>query len=217
MINTYSLGMIMLMVVFTFLSPVNAQPANDSCETATEILNVESDLPFVCLAGSNLNGLPESINNDCSIGDFPTVWFRIMTDGNAALMNIQVTSEEITAPTITLFLALPDCANLQLIGLTQSNLPCVVGSNGEAEAIGTDVGASSIYYIAVSSLNSAGGAFELCVNTISNASICVLDREIVITARSMGGPLTGPFLPGETIGICMNVNSFTAANNGCQW
>lgn len=190
---------------------------NDICEEATVVNNVQSDMPFVCIPGCNLFADPEAFNNACGIGQFSTVWFQVNTDGAATLMNIFVNSEEFSAPTISLFLALNGCAQLQPVGLTQSNLSCIVGSNGEAEALGSDVGASSTYYIAVSSLNSVGGEFELCVNTISQASACVTDSEIEITSRSSGGPLTGPFFPDETVGVCLKVNSYTAAGNGCQW
>lgn len=200
-----------------FQQSTYAQVSNDSCTTAMVIPDVYSDQAFVCVESTTLNALPESYGNNCFINDFPTVWFLVQTDGNAALMNIQVTTDDFESPTISLFLGLPDCSDLQLVSLTQSNLPCVVGSNGEAEALGTDVGGSTNYYIAVSGINTAGGDIEVCVNTISPASICVIDRNIEITSRSSGGPLEGPFFPGETVGICMNVNSFSAAGNGCQW
>ncbi|MEO5905645.1 MAG: hypothetical protein ABIQ11_02890, partial [Saprospiraceae bacterium] len=191
---------------------------NDICEEATLIPDVLSDAAFVCVPGCNLFADPETTYaNGCQIQDFSTVWFQIPTDGVATLMNIQVTSEEFDAPTISLYQQITDCTDLQVIGLTQSNFACIVGSNGEAEALATDVGASEIYYLSVSSLNNVGGNFEVCVNTISVASACVVDREIEITSRSFGGSLEGPFLPGETIGVCMNVNSYTANGNGCQW
>jgi hypothetical protein len=92
-----------------------------------------------------------------------------------------------------------------------------VGSNGEAEALGTTVTPNSTYYFAISSLNSIGGHFDFCLNTISQGSACIVDRNIQVTARSNGGPLEGPFDPAETVSICMNVNEYTAAGNGCQW
>ena len=190
---------------------------NDMCTEAEVIPNVMSDEAFVCVPGCNLFADPEPFNNACNIGVFSTVWYQVFTDGNATLMNIQVQSDVFDAPTITLFQQLTDCNDLVQIPLTTSNLPCVVGSNGEAEAFGTDIGASTIYYIAVSSLNNIGGEFELCVNTISSASNCVTARDIEITGRSSNGPLEGPFFPGETVSICMNVDAYTAANNGCQW
>ncbi|MDZ4748703.1 MAG: gliding motility-associated C-terminal domain-containing protein [Saprospiraceae bacterium] len=190
---------------------------NDLCTEAELIPNVLSDMAFVCVPGCNLFADPELFNNGCEIGTFSTVWFQVNTDGLASLMNIQVQSQDFTAPTITLFHQITDCTDLEIVPLTGSNLPCVVGSNNEAEAFGSDVGANAIYFIAISSFNSVGGEFELCVNTISSASNCVTSRDIEITSRSSGGPLEGPFFPGETVGVCMNVNSYTAANNGCQW
>lgn len=191
---------------------------NDVCEMATPIDPVVSDQAFICVDGCNLFADPEGVNNNCGIGDFSTVWFQVNTDGNATLMNINVQSDDFDAPTITLFQSISgDCSNIQNVGLTQSNLACITGSQGEAEALGSNVGANQTYYIAVSSLNSVGGEFTICVNTISQASACVSSSQIQITGRSGGGPLTGPFFPGETVSICMNVNSYTAAGNGCQW
>ncbi len=190
---------------------------NDSCEKIILIPNVTSDQPFVCIEGCNLNAAPAEFNNICGIGDFPTVWFEVRPDGNATLMNINVKSDEFDAPTFTLFQLISDCSHLQQVGMTQSNLSCIIGSNGEAEAIGSNIGSNEIYYIAVSSYNSVGGHFDICVNTIGQGSACVTYSQIQITARSEGGSLDGPFLPGETVSVCMNVNSYSAAGNGCQW
>jgi len=190
---------------------------NDLCETAIDFQNVNSDKPFVCVDGCNMNASPEAFNNPCGIGALPTVWYKIITDSYASLMNISVYSIDFESPGITVFQAQPNCDAMVMIPISQSNLPCLVGSNGEVEAMTTDVGGNTIYYIAVSSSDTTGGSFTLCVNTVSNASNCVVDREILVTARSNGGDLAGPFNPGETVSICMNVNSYTAAINGCQW
>ncbi|MGB3080218.1 MAG: hypothetical protein WBB31_14125, partial [Saprospiraceae bacterium] len=103
---------------------------NDACEKAIVISNVVSDQAFVCFEGCNLNAGSSPFNNDCGIGDFPTVWFEVLPDGNATLMNINVKSDEFDAPTITLFHLITDCSHLQQVGLTQSSISCIVGSNG---------------------------------------------------------------------------------------
>jgi hypothetical protein len=189
---------------------------NDLCDNATEIQGVYSDFPFVCISACNTGATPELFNNTCGIEQFPTTWFKIVTDDLATVMNIFVEAD-FDAPMISLFFQVTDCSDLQEVSLTASQLPCVVGSNGEAEALGTSVGGNSTYYIAISTIGNQTGEFELCVNTVTQTSNCVLDREIKIMARSYGGSLEGPFLPGEVVSVCMNVNSFTAANNGCQW
>lgn len=190
---------------------------NDFCETAILVPGVFSDGPFVCLEGCNLNASPEMFNNECQIGVFPTVWYQVFTDGLASSINIFVNSSEIESPVITLCRIPTDCDEIIQVPITQSFLPCLVGSNGAAEALVSEVWSNSVYYIAVSSLNSPGGSFNLCVNTISGGSNCVIDRRIVVTDRSADESLDGPFYPGETVSICLEVNSYTAANNGCQW
>ena len=92
-----------LLVLTGAISTIQSQPANDICETATVIPNVMSDSPFVCIESTNLNALPENLNNVCDIGTEPTVWFQVTTDGNATLMNIHVTSSQVNSPTISLF------------------------------------------------------------------------------------------------------------------
>ena len=189
---------------------------NDICETAIEIQNLSADGPFICIDGCNRNANPEPFNNDCQVGQTPTVWYKLTTP-DATLLNIFVESNEIESPMISVFRAIDGCDDYVPVPLTTSDLPCILGSNGGAEALGTAIGPNSNYFIAISSLDSVGGEFTICVNTIFNGSGCVTDRDISIEARSYGGPLTGPFKPGETIRVCMNVNSFTAAGNGCQW
>lgn len=190
---------------------------NDFCETAIEIQNVSTDSPFVCVEGCNLNASPDQSNNLCGLDVFPTVWYRVHTDNIASFMNIYVNSHEIEAPVITLFQTPSDCGDLFQVSLTQNFIPCIVGSDGVATALATYVSINSIYYIAVSSLNSAGGKFSLCVNTISTTANCITSHEIRVTDRSDGGSLDGPFNPGERVSVCMNVNVYTGVNNGCQW
>ena len=216
-----SITFLLLIASGAALSEKNVFPGdtciiNDICETAIEIQNVFPDGPFVCIDGCNRNANPESFNNNCQVGQSPTVWFKLTTS-DVTLLNIFVESSEIDAPAISLFQAIDGCDNYIQVPLTQNHLPCLIGSNGEVEAIGTGIGSNSNYFIAISSLDTSGGAFTICVNTISEGSGCVTDRSISIEARSYGGPLAGPFKPGETISICMNVNSYTAAGNGCQW
>ncbi|HXR80657.1 MAG TPA: hypothetical protein VN763_07060, partial [Saprospiraceae bacterium] len=133
-------------------------------------------------------------------------------------MNIEIQSDELKAPSFSLFLAMPDCDHLIPVGLTSDFLSCVIGNDGSARAISTEVGAEQTYYLAVSDHDNQEGTFELCVNTLSlSGSNCVTSRNIEITFRSTGGPLEGPFEPGETVSVCFNVNSYTATGNGCQW
>jgi hypothetical protein len=189
---------------------------NDVFETAIPIDNILPDAGFVCIEGCNMGATAESFNNVCQIGKFPTVWYLINVD-EPSLMNIHVSSDDIDQPAITLYRRLNGGAMISPVTLTKGYLDCMLGSNGVAKAIGTDIMANRDYLVAISSYDSIGGNFSLCINTISNTSICVLDRDITIKARSVGGDFSGPYIPGETVTICLNVNEYTAANNGCQW
>ncbi|HSF88674.1 MAG TPA: T9SS type A sorting domain-containing protein [Saprospiraceae bacterium] len=215
---------IVMLVIWT--ATVEARPfmavdtsctANDLCETATLIAGVITDSTFVCIQGCNINATGDPDINPC-VGDLsPTVWYKVTTDSAARLMNIQISSLDSILPFFVIFRAQNDCNTLTQIPLTQSHLTCAHGPNGIAEAFGTDVEPGTDYYIAVAGMFETQGAFELCLNMIEAGSTCVKKRNIVITSRTAGGSLSGPFYPGETIGICMNVDSFSAEENGCQW
>jgi hypothetical protein len=190
---------------------------NDDCQHAILIPNVLSDQSFVCIGGCNLYASPDSLTTACQMGDFPTVWYEVNLDAIAAVMNIEVHSNEFESPVISVFKSNAGCEFLEQVFLANSNVSCIIGSDGVAKAIGTPVEMGGTYYIAVSSMFSIGGAFNLCVSALSTGSACVKERNIEITARSNGGPLEGPFDPNEKLSICMNVVDFTAAGNGCQW
>jgi len=196
-----------------------AQPCldNDVCENAIEIPNVISGQSYVCINGCNLFATPESDSNNCLIDLYPTVWYKVTPDSSADVLNITVTSEDFLQPVIALYKTWLGCDNLSQVQIVGANASCVVGTFGQVEAIGTTLYNDATYYIAVSSYNSIGGNFSICVSTMDQSSICVLDRNIQIVNRSNGGPLEGPFDPRETVSICMNVNQYTAAGNGCQW
>jgi len=196
-----------------------AQPCleNDDCANAIDIPNVISGNPYTCVTGCNLFAAPEIMDNSCQIGLYPTVWYKATLDSLADALNIYVNSEDFDQPVISLFKSESGCDVLVPVNLAGGNMSCVIGTDGRAQAIGTPAINSATYYIAVSSHTSIGGDFDLCIYTSSNSFACVKDRNIMVVARSNGGPLEGPFDPRETVSICMNVNEYTAAGNGCQW
>lgn len=189
---------------------------NDFCATPIEI-PTESDLGFYCITGCTTEATPELVNNTCGIGYSSTVWYKITTDHFGEVMNISVTSHTIQQINISLYYAVNGCDEIEPVAMTSNNLFCVTGYDGAAKAVGTKVNGSSTYFIAITDVEDVGGTFELCTNTLSFGYDCVRDRNIEIKARSSGGPLEGPYLPGERISICFNINSFNAANNECQW
>ena len=177
-----------------------------------------SDQEFTCVMGCNLFADPEPGLTGCLDQTAPVVWYTFMTDGDAALLNITITSEDVQAPSVQFFLSEDGtCNTLTTQGLTQNNFECMIGSAGQLVANQSDVGALQTYYIAVSGANTFGGDFELCIGTIPMSAACVVDAEVEVTDRSFTGPLDGPFFPGEVVSVCLNVNTFEVSGaNGCQ-
>ncbi len=195
----------------------NSCTINDECVDAIQIQTIHSDLGFIYTFGCNLFAAPDSIFEACQMGDYPTVWYRMTTDLAALVMNVEVHGLDFQSPIISLFKSNGGCSSMEPIYLTDDNMTCVIGSAGIARVTGLPVEANTNYYIAVSSYLSIGGAFDLGISTTSNGFTCVTDRTVDIVSRSNGGPLEGPFDPDEKVRLCFNVNSYTAANNGCQW
>src|SRR6187402_351443 len=63
---------------------------NDNCIDAILIPDVISDAGFVFTEGCNLYASPDSIFEECQMGDYPTVWYRMTTDQLALVMNVEV-------------------------------------------------------------------------------------------------------------------------------
>lgn len=175
---------------------------------------------FVCVDGCNEFADPEPGLTGCLGQLDPVVWYSFTTDQTANILNMTITSTDMDAPSVQLFLSQNGTCNpLTLVGLTQSNFGCMVGSNGQLIANSTSVGASTTYYIAIGGVNTFGGEFTLCISTLEASASCVTSSAIQVTSRSFGGSLQGPFFPGETLGICMRVNVFTVSTGAqnCQW
>jgi len=196
---------------------VDTCTVNDDCANAIVIPNIVSGEPQVCIEGCNLFASPENMDNSCLIGSFPTVWYKLNVDSAADVLNIVVYSFDFLEPAISLYQTSTDCDFLHPVSVAGANLACAIGTAGFLQVVGTSLYSNVTYYVAVSSYNSIGGDFTICVSTQDQSSICVLDRNIAVVARSNPGPLEGPFDPLETVSICMNVNEYTAAGNGCQW
>lgn len=212
-----------LLFAVIFIATSNQAQAQDSClvndvwTDATLMTSPMSDQGFVCIDGCNLYSAPNTFLHDCEMEDYPTVWYKVRTDDGTTMINVSVHSADFESPLISVFKSNFLDDQLFPVSLPGSSSNCIIGAEGLAKVTGVNASANTYYYIAVSSLYSIGGNFELCVSAISMGSACVTERDIEVIARSNGGSLNGPFDPGETVSICLNVESYSAAGNGCQW
>ena len=214
----------LLLIVFHLPIDVTASQwqdtciTNDICETAIEISPLVTDSLFSCLPGCNSNANPDAQYPTCGIDAFPTVWYKVTTDSIASRLNIRGKSPDISTPTIALFKLTTDCSQLEQIDLSSSANLCHVGWVGQFQTWRTPVEPNTTYLIAVIATDSPGGDFNICVNTVSNDVTCLVLGDVELTARSSGKDLQEPLLAGESVSVCMNVESYqTGQFNSCQW
>lgn len=215
----------LLVFILVFLSPKKVNAAtisdtcftNDNCSNATLITNVVTGSPAVCVDGCNFLAASHFYPGNCQTDSFPTVWFRLKTDATSTHLNISVTSDDFESPFVELYSMMSGCSSIEHVLLSSLNTYCATGANGQLTVVHNIVNANATYLIAVTAYDSQGGNFQLCISTIHDESQCVLSADIDVKSRSFGGDLGGPFLPGETVSVCMNIHSYTAAGNGCQW
>ena len=149
---------------------------------------------------------PNFVGNNCY--DFPneTTWFEFTAPASSASVDIEITSADLTNVYFTVFQnAEEDCSGLYTI------VECEEGAIGAA-----NVTPGATYLIAVSDQNGATGSFDICITPIEDNSACNLYDEFNVTATSMGSPLDGPFLPGETVSLCYTIPNYVQGTH-CSW
>ena len=135
-----------------------------------------------------------------------TVWFEITVPAGTSTLDIDLSSATMNDPYYAIFATL-DCINFTLYD-------CFVGGAGSA-INSSNVPAGTTLLIAVSDWNGALGDFTLCITPQLDQSACNIDNTLVNTANSMGSPIGGPYLPGETVSFCYSINVFD--QQGCNW
>ncbi len=189
----------------------------DECMDAIDLGLIPTGDWNVNEIGCNLYASPDTLISGCLMGDYPTVWYKFTTDLEAASISITISSDDFEMPAFSLFESPNNgCSELEPVLLRYTTY-CIIGSDGLAKVSGARIDTSSTLYLAVSSHLSIGGDFSIHMRILPEGFICVKDRSLKITHRSNEGPLEGPFDPNEEVRVCLNVEAFVAANNGCQW
>jgi gliding motility-associated-like protein len=166
----------------------------------------------VCLSECN-NGAssgPNFVGNNCYDHPNPTVWFQVTTLANTASLNITVNSSDINNPYFSVF-GTTNCTNYTIYN---NNGDCFNGTGGSTSG-NVSVPINTTLLIAVSGGTGQVGDFDICVTALPDQSACNVSNAITVTNTSMGSPLNGPYLPGETVSICYDIFQYTQAN--CNW
>lgn len=165
-----------------------------------------------CVTGCNTGADRGPDFEALSCYDFPdeTVWYSVTTGSTDGLMDVSLSSSDLTDPKIAI-IATTDCNS----GNVSQTLDCAIGSGGNVSASQIIIAPSSTYYIVVSDDNGNTGNFDLCIDLFTDNSACNTNKTLEVVATSMGSPLTGPFLPSETVEFCYTVNQWIKDN--CNW
>ncbi len=179
---------------------------NETCGTATTITLPASGGGQACVTDCNTgasNGLTFT-GGGCEDQPNPVSWFSFTTDSQAASVTIDLSSTDLNDPEFTVFLG-----NACTTPWTITN--CTEGASGNANAT-FNVSINQTYMVAVSDQNGATGDYTLCIEQTPDNSSCNTNNNFVVTATSLGSPLTGPYRPGEDVTICYNVINYQQVN-----
>lgn len=159
-----------------------------------------------CIAG--LGSGPDFIQGSCSDFIHPTAYFKLYTDTTADLLTLSVLSNDFNKPHIAL-LRTGNCTSF-------TQVACAEGSEGYVLITYIDVQPLTTYIVAVSDVDGNLGSFELCATSV-DVEFCNQQDRIYVNSASLGSPLSGPFLPGERVQICYELQDWNKLDcNGFQ-
>ncbi|MEL6988461.1 MAG: hypothetical protein AAGK97_11610, partial [Bacteroidota bacterium] len=162
------------------IGPPPGCSVNNTCGGAEVLTGIVTGSAPLCFPGCNILAAPEPTLGGCNMATEEVVWYSITTDATADIMNLELTSGEISSPTLQVFGG--TCG-----GLTQIST-CVTGASGTVSILTLAVAPNTTYLIAVSNDFGPGGNFELCVGTFTNASSCAVDINLEVVSTSAGSP-----------------------------
>jgi len=177
----------------------------------------------VCLTPTNVNGgaampanTPVCLNNECNVGALGgitatpncgtvqggVVWYEFTLGATEDMINITVTSADVTDPLITVW---SDCS-------TFYPTFCAAGTN-TATLSGYNAGYGSTVLVSVSSASgSLTGNFDICGETYQNLDACNIDNDLYINSSTPAADGNGNYLPGTTVEFCYDINQYNQVN-----
>lgn len=181
---------------------------NSDCNSP-EVINLTDANEIVCVPGCNVGACGEAFGFQGCNYSGGVVWYQVTTPPGTAVMNVTVTSPDlsIVSPQVQVFN--DPCGGGAIGG-------CNTGGNGSVNVLGINIIAGSTYYIAVTNATDNPGNFEICVSATDPQTACLLGASLTVNSTSLGSPETGPFFPGEQVSFTFDW-TFTSVGNGIQW
>lgn len=198
-----------------FSGPPAGCTDNEDCTTPEVLALNASGAGQVCVTDCNTGATsgPDFTGNNCQDLPNATVWYEFTTAADAATIDIDLTSGDLSDPEFTIF-STTDC-------ILFTTVYCQEGTGGSASGTTIGVDPSTTYLIAVSDATGDEGNFQLCVSQDIDGSACNTNNTLQVTGTSMGSPITGPYLPGEVVDFCYTINTFTTGlptdPQGCNY
>ena len=215
----------------------------DKCSDITEMHTLtpvtpgEFELNKYCTCSTLGSAHPEdNLNGGCADFDTnPTVWFKVVVDSNASQLFSYVTTDGNWTPVWSVYYSeTGDCEDIVNVADSVSS-GCSKEANPPAPPLISLV-KEGIYYIAVSSQTVDiidNPDFELCVATLGefdnvcqgDNTGCPQDTSLVFEVRYRefsylepeGPPYSGPFYPGEKLGIHLEYFAHTTLDKSNVW
>lgn len=214
--HLWKLWMLLFFPVF-----VKAQPINDECETATYLPIENYSYNFYCLEDSLDGADPDALINESFVmSAFPTVWYSFNIFQEPDVINIHFRSDDIEWPVLRLFQKSATCDDLHPVhpDIMNPGVTWLEGVDGKAEWIGLELTAGE-YVLAITGLDQGEGMYTLCINHMAEL-MPVFQMQAhtpQVEWRGYGGPLDGPFFPGEQLLISTTVTQRQDAQGSCSW
>lgn len=178
--------------------------------TTTNQLFPPANDVLLCASGCTAGFGPGPDLNSSGCPDFlnATSYYYLTTDTTADLLTLSVTSNDFNQPKLALLRSV-NCQSFQMV-------ECTTGTNGLALIQYIAVDPLTTYVVAVSDAEGNIGDYELCATSIE-VEFCNEQDRIFVTQTSKGSPLNGPYLPGEEVQICYELQDWNKLDcNGFQ-
>ncbi|MDF2435654.1 MAG: hypothetical protein K0Q95_30 [Bacteroidota bacterium] len=194
---------------FALRAPCNATSCASPIAITLTTLGTQICAPVQCNDASQTAG-PDFLGNNCYDLPNPTIWYSVVPPVGTSTLQINVSSST-TNPTFAVY-STTDCSTFTIY---DDNNECYSGAGGSVSGNMAVPNNGTTILIGVSAPAGQTGTFNVCVTPQADNSACNLNATLVPSSTSMGSPLNGPYLPGETVRFCYTINQYTQTN--CNW